>query len=739
MTKALENLNGTDAQAFRGALSPHVLAILQDNSYPSFDQLYAALTAMGRYRATLAQGVADYPVPELFSTDEGGTLAIYRRIAAPPGYEYYDSLLTADQASAFATSAEASADQAGAAKDGAAASAALADGKAQAAASSAALAQNAKDSVQGVAKAYIKVFPDRNYSSGVVDKNFYPVLATRTSGPVVGSAAPKSPYIKAFPDRGYLSGRLDANGYPLSAVPSNGGPPVGSEQVAAVSIIKAFPDRAPAYLGANVLLDANLRPISGMPTSTRVFVDSDGIYLDSGTVDVRIAQPLGTILYEGGVSSGLVKWRDKVAGVRKRRQFAVKPVPNGLSASLTKLMILPNYGQSLSNGTNARGVYTTSAIAMGRALMSNAGPRPVLGGLGYGTVADTSWDHQYLDENTALTDDRMTTLTDLVEQYKPSEGIGETQMSGQVYWLAKTGNVEATTGFISGSLGVGGCPIALLQKGGSQAYTNLILWIERQVAHARWLGLTPEIPGILFDQGESNWNSSTWLADVLTLQDNLNTDIQAIMGDTIVRPLIIWQPSSWTKFSVANAPATALAMVTAAMTYPTRIRLIGPQYWCSYFYTDGVHMLARGYRLCGEYGGRELLALRNSTASGAFYATAATYSSGVLTVTMNRAVTLDTTLVSDPGQYGLDLLAADGTTNIALSSISVSGSTITATPATAPTVGAKVGIARLSTVGNAAGPTTGLRSCFRDASTDLAGDGTTHLYNWACHQQIALS
>lgn len=47
----------------------------------------AGTVAIGNYRPTRAQGVADFAVGEFFTSDETGTLRAYRRIAAAPGYE----------------------------------------------------------------------------------------------------------------------------------------------------------------------------------------------------------------------------------------------------------------------------------------------------------------------------------------------------------------------------------------------------------------------------------------------------------------------------------------------------------------------------------------------------------------------------------------------------------------------------------------------------------------------------
>lgn len=47
----------------------------------------AGTVAIGNYRPTRAQGVADFAVGEFFTSDETGALRAYRRITAAPGYE----------------------------------------------------------------------------------------------------------------------------------------------------------------------------------------------------------------------------------------------------------------------------------------------------------------------------------------------------------------------------------------------------------------------------------------------------------------------------------------------------------------------------------------------------------------------------------------------------------------------------------------------------------------------------
>lgn len=48
-----------------------------------------ATMAIGRYRATVAAGVADFAVGELFTSDQFGELAIYKRVAGAPGWQYH--------------------------------------------------------------------------------------------------------------------------------------------------------------------------------------------------------------------------------------------------------------------------------------------------------------------------------------------------------------------------------------------------------------------------------------------------------------------------------------------------------------------------------------------------------------------------------------------------------------------------------------------------------------------------
>jgi hypothetical protein len=568
-----------------------------------------------------------------------------------------------------------------------------------------------------------RAFPSRSpYRDGWIDRNGYPVSATSAaSGQLTGTAVGLTSF-PVFPGRVAGPAIVDRNRRFVIQMAPVTAPPV--------TIRLAFPSRTGG--AGTAIVDRNLRIISVVAgtssTAIAAFVDNDGVYLDTGTRDIKIAAPVGTILAPPVVTATMLKWRDKWGGARERRQFlfaAWSP-----AAATNKLVMVPTIGQSLSVGYGSGALYTAAPVAPGRARMFGGGARPLGGG---------SWQHPG-DSADVLADTQVSTLIDLAENLTGS--FGETQCSGQAAWLTKAGIVEATSELLFGVLGLGGAPIGTISKGG-QNYANLLRAIERAKAIADYRGLAFELPCIVFDQGESNYTATYagYYAALAQLQADLTADVNAILGTVGQVRLVCWQPSSWTAAAaggLAIAP-DVVAILDLAIANPTKFAVIGPQYWSGFYNADGLHMASRGYRLLGEYGGRAVAALRAGGTTGALYATSAVYSagSGVLTITFIAPPTIDTALVSAVAQNGLRLFS--GATEIALGSIAVSGNTITCTPASAPTGGYLVGIADKGTPNAQSGPATGPRSNIRDASADLASDGTTNLYNWACTQQIPVT
>ena len=595
------------------------------------------------------------------------------------------------------------------------------------------------------------IFIDDGYIGGTFDANGYPINAILKNGDEVSNLAnlvsTNSNYLNIltsqatglamfgassiFIDDGYSCGFFDANGYPIEAVTLTG----STVTMSAIQLTYQ-----PIFLddGYNlVFIDNAGNVIYGVASSSSplsydnflTIIDTDNsLRLVNDSINIKIASALGIILEAPKIVSTTLKWVDKQNNLYERRQFSLKPWSQG---NYNKLIFVPTYGQSLSVGTSSGALYTTSPIAVSRALMFNGGTRPLTG---------PTWDHygsNGADDLRSVTDDSLLSLVDLKESLVGS--TGETQLSGIAYWLNKVGVTETTSAFLFETFGIGGCWIDLLKKG-TKPYANLIRSIERAKAIADYLGVALEIPCVVFDQGESDYSNgySGFKTALLALQANLSSDINVIMGDAILRPLLCWQPSSWTAapFNLTTVNSTR-AIIDAAISNPTQIKLIGPQYFDSYFAADGIHKSSRGYRRYGEYAGRAVAKLRASLATGALYATTATVIGVNLTVNFSANCQIDTNVVSDPGQYGIRLVNTSTNAVIALSSISISGSTLTATAASAPT-GSNwvIGIGDIGVAGNAAGPTTGPRVCIRDNSSDINADGSA-MYNWACHQQIS--
>jgi hypothetical protein len=212
-------------------------------------------------------------------------------------------------------------------------------------------------------------------------------------------------------------------------------------------------------------------------------------------------------------------------------------------------------------------------------------------------------------------------------------------------------------------------------------------------------------------------------------------------------PLVLLQPSSWTD-GVYNLTTCVLAYVFPALarSNPNQFKLVGPEYY-SDMYTPGtpaqeVHKTAAGYKLDGQYMARAVQKIRAAAQVPGLYVTGVSNGGTTLTITTNATSTLhiDTSVVSDPGQYGLRVLdVTNSNANVALSSIAVSGTSITATLAT-ENVGHTymLGVGDIGTAGNAPGPTTGPRTCIRDASADVSSSdtGSTPMYNYLCHDEL---
>lgn len=107
---------------------------------------------------------------------------------------------------------------------------------------------------------------------------------------------------------------------------------------------------------------------------------------------------------------------------------------------------------------------------------------------------------------------------------------GETMFAGLLAGLDSYFSTTRAKFLVSGA-GVGGFNIQSLAQG-TWPYLNLIYQVTQAKAICDAQGLTYKVPMVLWIQGESNQNTSTYGTLLATLADNLNTDIKAITGQT---------------------------------------------------------------------------------------------------------------------------------------------------------------------------------------------------------------
>jgi hypothetical protein len=497
----------------------------------------------------------------------------------------------------------------------------------------------------------------------------------------------------------------------------------------------------------NGAVDVNLDS-SGSGWLPVINANDGGIWAGNGTTQFKIATPQGATALPSPpqYSGALLEWLDPNISPWELRQYLFSGYSQ-VPFTITSLMHVPLYGESTSVGTDASVLYTTSPVSMTQAFMFNGGTRTVLG---------NNFNNSNI--NAKAPDSQQVFLIPLQEVVAPGEtpivdeGFGETQLSGCAYSILNIGSLVSTSAIVGSSHGMGGAQIGQLVKGSAQ-YKNLLRAVERAHALASQNGVTFSVPAILYVQGinDAGTSEGTWNTALGTLQANLTSDINAITGGSGQIPILIVQYACWTStvsWSQPQAPPECEGMIDAYNANPTRILLIGNSYHIPYFSpTDGVHMVAQGYRMQGEELGRAISQLLSGGASSVnppLFATAAAAHLTSLTVSFNNTTQLviDTSIVSDPGQYGLRLTDNSGFP-IALSSIAVSGTNeITATAASSLTAGGtyNLGIANYGTVGNSAGPTTGPRSCIRDnAAESYSAVSGGRMYRYACTQSIPVT
>jgi hypothetical protein len=260
------------------------------------------------------------------------------------------------------------------------------------------------------------------------------------------------------------------------------------------------------------------------------------------------------------------------------------------------------------------------------------------------------------------------------------------------------------------------------------AYTNTLAAVTKMAALARAKGWVPIVPFILMAHAEADAASATYFADLVQWQSDFNTDLKAITGQAADIPFIMNQPSSF----MGTSFQSLLAQNLAAATYPDKFVVAAPNYWMgSTYHTDFLHFTAPAtYKLGKEY--LAAAAMHHVFGNGwtgvrPKLGVAPTWDGTTLTVSFDipgGPLVLDTTAVTDPGNYGFTAVDDSGALPVATVNLVNSATKVAITFTRAATTNRKLRYA-LTGHGGTRLLTTIPRGNLRD-STPISPNWCTH-------------
>ena len=552
-----------------------------------------------------------------------------------------------------------------------------------------------------------------NVAGAAVERDRYPnATATRRASELAETA-----YGLAYPqslDEDYPWAILDQYFKAILAIKKNGA-------------VHAVLDRLPGLdlLGEYVwaITDTNGVVLLGIKWSGEVVIYG----LSTGAVSAFADGPIGGqdiwVLVDGvpyQVTSSGDNFSPQVSGDRLsyiRRNGPISsvsvdvPLAGSVATFVTTLLHIVSSGQSLSMGATATAA-TLQPPAANRLLTLQDGVR--------------------------LTNQDDTLTAEMVAPFKPlvtkTTELPAVQLSAQ---LNRYRGIPSNAGLLTSCHGRSGYAIAALGKG-TLPYTNSITAVTNAKAEATRLGLNYRVPFVDWVQGENDANraAGVYLAALLQLQADYDSDIRSIGGQSQTVPLLLDQISNWTMYSTPTS-FVPLEQLQAALTYPSRFYCAGPKYWLQ-TNTDGIHLTAENSMRLGAMHARAAQAIIAGASWKPTHVVSASRSGTVVTLrfhTPSGPLVIDTVSVSDPGNLGIRYVDDSGVATI--QGVRLLGNNTVEVTLSAVPSGANpfIGIADIGTVGGAGGPVTGPRACLRDSSPDLDAYGQP-VYNWACHQRI---
>lgn len=287
--------------------------------------------------------------------------------------------------------------------------------------------------------------------------------------------------------------------------------------------------------------------------------------------------------------------------------------------------------------------------------------------------------------------------------------------------------------------GRGGVGYSGLKRGSAQYEDGLEqVRAAKAIAGARQLSYVVRAVTNVHGEADHALANMNYGKNLLQWQNDYEKDVQKITGQTAPVPMLHSQFSSWTR--VGNDAATskvAMLQLEASRTARDKVVMVMAKYHLPYA-RDGIHLNNLGYRLMGEYYAK---AYRRLILEGRpwtpLWPSKVSRAGAAITIAFDVPVpplALDTTLVSNPGQFGFEF-ADDSASAPIVTGVKLAGPTTVEVTLSSIPVGAnkRLRYAYTGIRGSLAGPQSGPRGNLRDSDTIPSAFGAGPLYNWSVH------
>ncbi|HHC4326370.1 TPA: hypothetical protein ACN74O_003140 [Klebsiella pneumoniae] len=376
---------------------------------------------------------------------------------------------------------------------------------------------------------------------------------------------------------------------------------------------------------------------------------------------------------------------------------------------LSDIIHILSFGQSLSTGVNGTPVQTIDELY--NAVKFNGGVRAQDGG-----------------EDPAITHASFLPYTETIQDTGNGTGY-ETPVAGCIKMIYDL-TVQENHGFslsdmaILGSApGQGGKTIGQLSNTAGIYMPRVRNDISYGLALSQSSGKTYSPEAVMWIQGETDQSNGTTKDAYIDYYDRMVSKINEyaseVMGEKRELPWFTYQFSSWINRAPNNAyPTIPMALLELAKTRDDTV-MVCPMYIFDYY--DDAHLTGPGYKEFGAYMG---IAIKRTIFDGIpfepLWPISHIRQGRVINIKFNPVgkLVLDTSFVSDPGNFGFSIVDSDGA-EIAITSVSVRFDTVSVVAASDVTDGAKLRYAFIGgTHGQKPDRTQGPRGCLRDSQGD---------------------